>query len=177
MFLFKDGSHIQLWCWDLQPSRLCCPWKKGLWRKNTFLKEGSTMLKCAATIENTPGTQAHHHQNDLAPPEIPGCPRPALPQVLRRSRARRAQRAAGAADHCERTLKFEHEMCTWTHWTQQTLSERFLGRRSWLRFDVKDEHRHTGLSDHRMSSMSLNPSTDWMRPHFKKWGTPVPAGR
>ena len=79
-------------------------------KKKTFLKEGSTMLKCAATIENTPRAQAHHHLNDLAPPEIPGCPRPALPQVLSRSRARWTQGAAGAADHCERTLKFEHEI-------------------------------------------------------------------
>ena len=68
------------------------------------------MLKCAATIENTPGAHHHPNQNDLAPPEIPGCPRPALPQVLSRSRARWTQGAAGAADHCERTLKFEHEM-------------------------------------------------------------------
>ena len=70
------------------------------------------MLKCAATIENTPRAQAHHHLDDLAPPEIPGCPRPALPQVLSRSRARWTQGAAGAADHCERTLKFECEMST-----------------------------------------------------------------
>ena len=86
------------------------PGRRGFGEKKTFLKEGSTMLKCAATIENTPRAQAHHHLNDLAPPEIPGCPRPALPQVLSRSRARRTQGAAGAADHCERTLKLEHEI-------------------------------------------------------------------
>ena len=86
--------------------------EEGALEKKHLSKRGKHYVEMCSNDRKDTQAQAHHHpnQNDFAPPEIPGRPRPALPQVLSRSRARRTQGAAGAADHCERTLKFEHEM-------------------------------------------------------------------
>ena len=151
MFLFKDGSHIQLWCWGPQPSRLCCPWKKGLWRKNTFLKEGSTKLKCAATIEKTPRLRHTIIPTKMILPHLKY--QAALDQPSLRFWA-----ALGLAGH------------------KEPLALPIIARELWS-LNMRCEHRHIEFNDHRMSSMSLDPSTDWMRPNFKKWGPPAPAGR